>query len=383
MQDNLGKEIRLVIGSFACSTWDDANIDSAIDTPADGWSLSLFNPSMGHLPADVKSSAQVQIYYGQELILTGIIDDLTEAIGRNGRVIKINGRDLIGQLIDCSLPILNASQLTLEEIAGRFILNGDLGGLFSNIKVQDASWLRNKLSAEPSESVWDALIKSAQVTGQHVWAEADGTIVVGDPFADSYQVQTPLEFNFDWDKNNVLVAEYQENVAQVYSEIQILSQDQDAQKILAQGRGQTPYTFNRFKIVNTADVETQAEAQALLNKVIKDNDLEAYTLNCDVKGWLIDGKVWQTGWTVTLQSNVLIRANAKWVVMGRTLTLSRSNGMTTRLKLKRQGDWTQPLILKQESEEAKKKKRSTAEKKEKQDIRDTYGLDEDYRGTAQ
>lgn len=86
---------------------------------------------------------------------------------------------------------------------------------------------------------------------------------------------------------------------------------------------------------------------------------------------------------MTLQSNVLIRANAKWVVMGRTLNLSRSNGMTTRLKLKRQGDWAQPLLLKQQSKQAETKKRSKREKKPKQDIRDKYSLDEDYRGTAQ
>ncbi|MDR8295624.1 hypothetical protein FPK78_24020, partial [Acinetobacter baumannii] len=85
--------------------------------------------------------------------------------------LEISGRDLVGQLIDCSVPIFNGRQITLEELIGRFILNGDLGSLFHDVSIQNNSWLKNKVSIEPSESLWDALIKAAQVTGQHVWLE--------------------------------------------------------------------------------------------------------------------------------------------------------------------------------------------------------------------
>lgn len=40
-------------------------------------------------------------------------------------------------------------------------------------------------------------------------------------------------------------------------------------------------------------------------------------------------------------------------VMGRTLDLSRSEGKTTTLKLKRQGDWAQPLLYKEPTKKAK------------------------------
>lgn len=76
MQDNSGIEIKLVIDGFECGDWDDVTIDSQIDVPADGWSMTLFNPPVGNLPKQVKAGVQAKIYYGDELILTGIVDRL-------------------------------------------------------------------------------------------------------------------------------------------------------------------------------------------------------------------------------------------------------------------------------------------------------------------
>ncbi|HCW3786582.1 TPA: hypothetical protein OXK38_003652, partial [Acinetobacter baumannii] len=75
--------------------------------------------------------------------------------------------------------------------------------------------------------------------------------------------------------------------------------------------------------------------------------LEAHTLTATVSGWMIDGKLWSTGWYINLETNVLSRATAKWAVYGRTFQLDRKNGKTTKLLLKRQGDWANPLVLKE------------------------------------
>ena len=37
------KKVRLIIAGFEINTWDMASIYSAIDTPADAWSFSLFD----------------------------------------------------------------------------------------------------------------------------------------------------------------------------------------------------------------------------------------------------------------------------------------------------------------------------------------------------
>ena len=75
--------------------------------------------------------------------------------------------------------------------------------------------------------------------------------------------------------------------------------------------------------------------------------------------------------------------------MGRTFRLTRHEGKTTELKLKRQGDWAQPLLYK-EKEEKKAKEKRKRKKKKTSKAKKTHadlGLDEDgygiYRGASQ
>lgn len=359
MLDNQNKAIRLVIGGFEVNTWDNASIDSAIDTPADSWSFSLFSEDDLDLPASVKAGAKVQAYYGNELILTSVADAVDEACDRSGYGLKISGRDLAGQLIDCSVPIFNGRQVNLEQLLNQYVLSGDLGKLFSKFRIQNNSWLKNKISVEPGESLWDAISKAAMVTGQHVWLEPDGTLVIGDPFATPYQVKQPLFLMRSGDGNNVLEARYAEDISGVYSDIKILSQDTKGQHVLSTTSIETGFSHKRLKIISLPDAETKAEADAALAKIKKDNNLQAYSLMVKVQGWAVDDQVWKTGSYLNFETDRLSRATAKWAVLGRTLSLSRKDGKQTLLKLHRQGDWAQPLRHK---EKTPKKKKQTATK---------------------
>lgn len=358
MRDETNTQIRLIVGGYELSGWDDALLDNAIDTPADSWSVTLFNPVYDQLPATVATGKTAKLYYGDELVLTGIVDNIDESVNRQGRGLQISGRDLVGQLIDCSVPIFNGRQINLEELLNKYVKSGDLTSLFKNVVIQDNAALKSKVSVEPGESLWDAINKAAQVTGQYVWLEADGTLKVGDPFTSPYSVKTDLLLMYDGSDNNVLEASYKEDASNVFSQIKILSQDANANHILSEGKTSTPYSYNRLKIVSLSDVETKAEADDALKKIQSDNNLEAYSLNVTVAGWTIDNKMWASGWYLNLQSDVLSRATAKWAVMGRTLKLSRGNGQTTELKLKRQGDWAQPLVHKDKQTKAAKKRHS-------------------------
>ncbi|OTG68315.1 hypothetical protein B9T25_06435 [Acinetobacter sp. ANC 4470] len=355
MLDNQNNAIRLVIAGYEINNWDNASVDSAIDTPSEGWSFSLFSKDDLTIPDEIKSGAKIQAFYGDELILTSIADAVEEGCDRSGYALKISGRDLVGQLIDCSVPIFNGRQINLEELINKYVLSGDLSNLFHDVRIQNNSWLKNKVSVEPGESLWDAIVKAAQVTGQHVWLEPDGTLVVGDPFANAYQVKTSLQLHKRSNTNNVLDAKYTEDISNVFSDIKILSQDGKGQHILSGISASTQYTHKRLKIISMSDVETKAEADTAIQKIEKDNNLQAYAMTANVVGWSIDNKVWSTGWHLNFQSNRLVRATAKWAVTGRTLTLSRSNGKQTLLKLNRQGDWAQPLLYKDPQAKTTKK----------------------------
>ena len=364
MRDNSNNEIRLVIGDVEISGWDNVTADSQIDTPADNWSLSLFREDGQPLPDSVHGAAKVQLFYNNEVILTSIADNVDEAVSRQGYGLEISGRDLAGQLIDCSVPIFNGRQITLEEMLQRFVKAGDLASVIRDVHIQDNSWLKNKVSVEPSESLWDAIAKAAQVTGQHVWLEPDGSLSIGDPFANPYKVQEALRLINPLDNsNNVLDLSYSNDVSGVFTQIKVLSQDGEAQSILSEATAQTQYSFNRLKIVTLGDVETKAEADAALNKIIKDNNLAAFGLTATVDDWTIDGRLWRAGFYVNVETNALSRATGKWAVLGRTFNLSRDKGKTTKLNLKRQGDWAQPLIHKEQQPKTKKKAKTAKKTK--------------------
>lgn len=349
LKDNQGNEIRLEIGGYSISSWDEISIDSQIDTPAENWSFKLFQKDGQPLPKEIAGAKDIQVFYNKELVLTTLADRVTEAVNRDGYGLQISGRDLVGQLIDCSVPIFNGRQITLEELLNKYVLDGDLKSQFHDVRIQNNAWLKNKISVEPSESLWDSIVKAAAVTGQHVWLEPNGTIVIGDPFADPYQVQTSLRLIKPLNNsNNLLDLQYDNDVSSVFSEIKVLSQDGNAQHILAEAKSKTQYSFNRLKIITLGDVETKAEAEAALAKIKKDNDLEAYSLAATFDGWAVDNKVWTPAWYVNVETNAISNATAKWAVYGRTLLLSRDQGKTTKLRLKRQGDWAQPLINKGE-----------------------------------
>lgn len=362
MHDNHGNVITLQIGGYEIRGWDAISIDSQIDTPAENWSFKLFQVDGEPLPTDIAGAKDIQIFYNKELVLTSIADKVAEAVSRDGYGLEISGRDLAGQLIDCSVPIFSGRQLTLEALLSQYVLAGDLGSKIHNVRIQDNAWLKNKVSVEPGESLWDAIAKAAAVTGQHVWMEPNGTLTIGDPFAQPYTVQAPLRLMKPLDNsNNVLDLSYVNDVSSVFSEIKILGQDNKGSHVLSSIGSNTQYVFNRLKIISMGDVETKTEADAALNKIKKDNDLQAYALDVTVSGWTIDGKVWTPGWHLNLETNALSNATAKWAVYGRTLTLSRNEGKTTKLRMKRQGDWAQPLLHK----EPKAKKTSKRKKNNK------------------
>lgn len=348
MRDEQGNEIKLVIGGIAITAWDEVSADSQIDTPAENWNLTLYQQDGLLLPDSIQGGVKVQLYYADQLILTSIADKVSEGVNRDGYGLNISGRDLAGQLIDCSVPIFNGRQVTLEELLSKYVFSGDLAGLFKTYQIQNNSWLKNKVSVEPSESLWDAIAKAAAVTGQHVWLDPDATLNVGNPFSNPVQVQTPLRLIKPLDNsNNVLSLSYDNDVSNVFTQFKVLSQDAKGQHILSEATASTQYSYNRLKIVTLGDVETQAEADAALTKIKKDNDFEAYTLTVTVADWLIDGKLWSTGCYVNLETNAISHGTAKWAVVGRTFMLSRSGGKTTKLLLKRQGDWAQPLVYKE------------------------------------
>jgi prophage tail gpP-like protein len=380
-------KLRLLINGLEVSAWDEVSVDSDIETPADAWSLTVFTAQS--LPPEIAPLQPVALWVGDEQVLSGVVDRVQVSVSRQGRRITLSGRDLAGQLLDCSAELFAGRQMTMEQIIGQFVLSGPLGDLIHAVGVADQSWLGVKTAVEPGESVWVAVAKAAEASGQYIWMDPDGTLRVGNPFVQPGPV-VALGLQSNGSSNAVLSAEYEADGSELFSEIHILGQDNDSgrsfsakksnvlkssrvlkdeRKAAYDGAAGQELPFRRLRIAIDGQADSQADAQKLADKTLADANLRAYTLNLEVPDWTMPhGPVWRPGARVRFDSDVLPAvANGEWVVMGRTLRLSRSSGKVTRLKLKRPQDWMNPVahvdVFKDAAYRARKKAETKAKRR--------------------
>ena len=121
----------LVIGGLVQTHWETYHIDSDLMVPADAWDVSLSN-SLQALPSAVVPGAAVKALIGEDVVLSGTIDDIDEPIKHDQLDIMISGRDNAGALLDCSAPIFTAREVGLEDVVRDIVIP------FGNIAVKVA-----------------------------------------------------------------------------------------------------------------------------------------------------------------------------------------------------------------------------------------------------
>lgn len=110
------ESMTLTIGDLKIGNWDKVDTDSDLFIPADSWTLSLYNP-LGQLPKQVAEGADVYLSYRGEIILNGVIDQIGESVDAQSHTISVIGRDIAGQLLDCSAPVFGTSQSDYDALA--------------------------------------------------------------------------------------------------------------------------------------------------------------------------------------------------------------------------------------------------------------------------
>lgn len=342
---NTEDKIALHIDGVVCSTWDDLSLDSDIGVPADAFSFSWFDAEQDVLPDYVKAGSSCTVSCNGETVLTGILDRIGQRVGRTGLNTNLSGRDLAGQLIDCSAPIDAAANLSLSELIKRYVTGGDLASLGITIGKVQNDWLKGKTGVDVGESIWDVLSAAAQASGQYVWLSADGALMIGNPFDVAQPSVKPSFYLYNderCEQNNVLDADYQYDVSNAFSTMEIVGQNDKGGNFKAKATSDR-LALRRHRIISDSRSDTQAEAEKFAAKAMADAWLAARDLTLPVSGWTYQGQPWSTGWQVSFDSNVLPRATGDWVIYGRTMQLSRANGKTTELRLKRTDDWMQPV----------------------------------------
>lgn len=336
--------VSLNIGGQAHTTWEAYEIDSDLLIPADAWQFTIAARDQ-KLPTNVVAGAQIDVRVGNDVVLTGRIDNIKQSIRKTGRSYQLTGRDMAAQLVDCSAPVFVRKMSTLREIVTSIVR--PLGITKVRLQTTASGATREKINVEPGDTAWELLRNAAEAEGLWPWFDPDGTLVIGGP---DYTTPPVAVLVCNADGGNVELMERTDNVADRYSEITVLGQthatQEDGGKHNLRGSAKdTGVTWSRPKIVVDHETDTTELCNERAAKLMGDSRLKGFDVHVTVQGHRInapgepgDGQLWQPGQRVRIKSD-LLDLDGIYFLMARKFLRSRGYGTTTELTLKEDGVW--------------------------------------------
>jgi len=340
--------VTLQIGNQRIENFTSYDIEADLYQAADTFKLELANPE-----APIKAGMQCKLFINDQLELTGLIDKTAKKYDKNGTNLSVEGRDLMGLLVDShaekfgdvhgktvkqlaemllpSIPIIQRSQIIYQENV--------VGKLKGKRKTADNPLVAfmdtpQKFShIEHGMTVFEVLAVYAASRGLMFFSLPDGTFVFGRPKISG----TPL-FKIitrrDGQGNNVISGEEVNDISRRYSKITVVSQVQglnifemDARKVNVKNKPIIDPDFPFYKpLVVKLNNDSQTPAlygRMLLEKQKHDGYSLAYTAPLHSQ----NGKNWAI--------NELCTVNDEVLAVQRTMLI-----FNRRFRKTKQGSWT-------------------------------------------
>lgn len=332
--------VTILIDGKAHSQWESYDIDSDLMIPADAWQVSI-GLSQNQAPDFVKPWAQVTVKVGNDTVMVGRVDEMTDTVDKQSHSLTLTGRDFAAILVDCAAPIFVTRAATLIEIASKVIK--PLG--LSKVKIDaDKTTTREKISVEPGDRAWDVLSHAAEANGLWPWFAPDGTLIIGGPDYNKPPVAN-LILRRNSKGNNVQSITRTRNINNYFSQVTVLGQTHGTET--ATGKNAISATakddgsgINRPNIVIDHEADNASLAESRARKLLADSKLSAFDLTVIVSGHRIkqNGQLWTPGQRITVESEPH-QINGVFFLIGRRFSKSRAGGTQTELRLKEDGVW--------------------------------------------
>ncbi|RQU98219.1 phage tail protein, partial [Burkholderia cenocepacia] len=216
--DSPNNAVTLLIGGKAHAFWSSYSIDSDLLTPADAWEVRLTQPT-GVMPPTVTAGEHVEVKVGRDTVLVGYVDAVRRRTSKKEKTLALRGRDYAAILRDCSAPIFTARQVTLAEVVANIVR--PLGIQKIRIDTTRANHAWDKITVDPGDTAWNALVHAAEGEGLWPWFEPDGTLVVGGPDYTTPPVAS-LILRENGKGNNVEWFDEDRSIAERHSEVTVL-----------------------------------------------------------------------------------------------------------------------------------------------------------------
>lgn len=321
-------------------------VDADLYEAADAFRLELADPGF-----EINAGERCELRVNGELELTGLIDRVEETGDKSGNTLTVEGRDLMGLLVDsCVEEYPDLQSVTLKTLAEQLLKNipyVNRRAIVYQAGIAGASAAQTTAAAfdapqanahlDATRTVFDVLRDFAAARGAMFFALPDGTLVFGRPKA-AGSADYQLLRRRDGRGNTILSGGRTRDLSQRYSHITVLGQQQGSDTLTA-GQINTSATvvddgvpFRKPLVVqNDNDGESpERHARLLLDK----QRARALQFSYRAVGHSQAGRNWSINRLCHVRDEALRPvADGVYLITGRTFELSKEAGRVTELRL--------------------------------------------------
>jgi len=339
--------VTLRVGNQRIENFISYDIEADLYQAADKFTLELSNPETPITPG-----LQCKLHINGQLELTGVIDRVAKKYDKRGRSLVVEGRDLMGLLVDSHVEqFVTIQGKTVQQVAEMLIKTVPFIQR-SQIEYQAnvvGKWKSKKKTAdnplvgiidipqelnhiEPGMTVFEVLAIYAASRGLMFFSLPDGTFVFGRPRITGepdFYVNTSL----DGKLNNVESGEEINDISRRYSKITVISQVQGFDV-----HGHDSSKINSKKIVNDHDfpfykplvvkLNNDSQSPALFGRMLMEKQRhDGYSIAYTTPSHSQDGVNWGINKLCTVTDEVF-NINRTMLIYSR------------RFRMNKQGSWT-------------------------------------------
>ncbi len=350
----MADKVTLVVGERELSVWSSYKVTHDLYLGAGHFTLEC-----GRIDWKIPDAALCKLYVNDQLELTGIVDRISASYDKKGEKLTIEGRDLMGLVVDSSCEeFFSVAGMKLSELARRllgklFTFNralviGDdiVGGLKRKQKQgsKDCLFLGDKpqviTQLHVGMTVFQVLRDYAMSRGLMFYCLPDGTFTFGKPKSLGGEVVRTLIHRLDGVGNNIISGEYERDSAKRYSSVRVMGMQQgqdemgmEPTKMINSTTLPDPtFPFHKALVVkNNNDYQsTELHAQMLLERMRH----EGLKLNYKVARHSQGGENWGINRLCRVRDQALnVGLDGTYLIYGRTFSMSKSEGQITELRL--------------------------------------------------
>lgn len=342
MPDN----ISLVIGDQVIENFISYQVESDLFVAGDAFKLDLVNPEI-----EIKEGARCRLEVNGVRELEGIIDRIVEGYSKAGRKLTIEGRDLMGLLVDSYCEeYITLEDITLKALAQKLLKNIPFINtkeiIYGKGNKDRAVPLSTKeedyefAQIEPGQTVFEVLRNYALSRGMLFFNHPDGTLIFGEPVTSGSPDYT-LICRKDGTGNNIMSSERVRDISKRFSKVTITGQkqgadDREVDDINFEGTVEDKSFPFKKPFVATLEFDGQ-NPKKFANILMDKQKFDGFELSYKTNGHSQDGKNFQVN-SICHVIDEIYGYDDDFLVYGRVFEMSKRDGVTTTLKLSRLGE---------------------------------------------